>query len=143
MSPESARLTGTFRTFDSALRERIPQLMERIIKGVCDAHGARYELSIERGYRPVVNDPATCERLEQVVTQTFGRDVLLSTRPTMGGEDFSAYLQKAPGVFAFVGAGNVAEDILYPHHHPRFNIDEASLDIGLRYLTAATLDLLR
>ena len=46
------------------------------------------------------------------------------------------------GVFAFVGAGNAFEEILYPHHHPRFNVDEASLDIGLRYLTAATLDLL-
>lgn len=140
--PNSAQLTGTFRTFDAALRERMPALMERIIKGVCDAHGARYELTIERGYRPVINDPAVCARLEQVVTRTFGPNVLLPTRPTMGGEDFSAYLQKAPGVFAFVGAGNAFEEILFPHHHPRFNIDEASLQIGLRYLTAATLDLL-
>jgi amidohydrolase len=140
--PETAQLTGTFRTFDGALRERIPELMERIIKGVCEAHGATYDLRIERGYRPVVNDPAISARLEQVVARTFGADVLLPTRPTMGGEDFSAYLQKAPGVFAFVGAGNAFEEILYPHHHPRFNIDEAALDIGLRYLTAATLDLL-
>ena len=140
--PESALLTGTFRTFDTELRERIPAFMERVIKGVCDAHGASYELRVERGYRPVVNDPAICARLEQVVERTFGPDVLLPTRPTMGGEDFSAYLQKAPGVFAFVGAGNAFEEILYPHHHPRFNIDEASLDIGLRYLTAATLELL-
>lgn len=140
--PGSAMLTGTVRTFDATLRVRIPELMERIIKGICDAHGARYELSIERGYRPVVNDPATCARLERVVHRTFGADVLLSTRPTMGGEDFSAYLQKAPGVFAFIGAGNAVEGILYPHHHPRFNIDEASLNIGLRYLTAATLELL-
>ena len=60
----------------------------------------------------------------------------------MGGEDFSAYQQKAPGVFAFVGAGNVADGITYPHHHPRFQIDEASLHIGLRYMTMATLELL-
>ena len=60
----------------------------------------------------------------------------------MGGEDFSAYQQKAPGVFAFIGARNEQAGIVQPHHHPRFDIDERSLDIGLRYLTAATLDLL-
>lgn len=140
--PNTAQLAGTIRTFDATLRNRIPELMERIIKGICDAHGARYEFAVDRGYRPVVNDPALVERLEQVVERTFGPDVLLPMRPTMGGEDFSAYLEKATGVFAFVGAGNVPADIRYPHHHPRFNIDEASLRIGLRYLTAATLDLL-
>lgn len=140
--PETATLNGTVRTFDAALRQRVPETMERIIRGICDAHGASYEFSLERGYRPVVNDPAICARLEKVVERTFGPDVLLPMRPTMGGEDFSAYLQKAPGVFAFVGAGAVGDASPYPHHHPRFNIDEASLDIGLRYLTAATLDLL-
>ena len=140
--PESAKLAGTIRTFDPVLRERVPETMERVIRGICAAFGATFELTIDRGYRPVVNDPATCARLEHVVARTFGPDVLLPTRPTMGGEDFSAYQQKAPGVFAFIGAGNAFEEILYPHHHPRFNIDEASLDIGLRYLTAATLDLL-
>lgn len=140
--PNTATLTGTFRCFDLELRKRIPELMERIIKGVCDAHGARYELVVEPGYRPVINDPAIAARLEQVVHRTFGPEVLLPTRPTMGGEDFSAYLQKAPGVFAFVGAGNAFADIRYPHHHPRFDVDESSLDIGLRYLTAATLELL-
>ncbi len=140
--PDSARLAGTIRTFDPALRVRIPETMERVIRGVCAAFGATYEFTVERGYRPVVNDPAICALLEQVVQRTFGAGVLQDTRPTMGGEDFSAFQQKAPGVFAFVGAGNAFEEILYPHHHPRFNIDEASLDIGLRYLTAATLELL-
>ncbi|MCC6243872.1 MAG: amidohydrolase [Gemmatimonadaceae bacterium] len=140
--PNTATMTGTIRTFDVALRAHIPVLMERVIKGVCEAHGAEYEYHYLPGYRPVVNDPALSARLADVVTRTFGPDVLIDTRPTMGGEDFSAYQQHAPGVFAFVGAGNTAQDIRYPHHHPRFNVDEAALDIGLRYLTAATLDLL-
>ncbi len=140
--PSTASLSGTIRTFDPQLRERVPALMERIIKGICDAHGARYSFVVQKGYRPVVNDATLCQRLEQVVERTFGEGVLLPTRPTMGGEDFSAFLQKAPGVFAFVGAGNADAQIVYPHHHPRFNVDESSLDIGLRYLTAATLDLL-
>lgn len=140
--PNSARIAGTIRTFDAELRTRVPHVMERTIKGICDAHGAQYEFVVDRGYRPVVNDVDLAQRLERVVERTFGPNTLVPTRPTMGGEDFSAYLQKAPGVFAFVGAGNSAADIRYPHHHAQFNIDEAALDIGLRYLTAATIDLL-
>jgi amidohydrolase len=140
--PNSAFLAGTVRTFDPELRTSVPMRMERIVAGITGAFGATYEFSYERGYRPVVNDPALTDRLRQVVTRTFGHDTLVELRPTMGGEDFSAYQQRAPGVFAFVGAGNVAEGIVHPHHHPRFQIDERSLAIGLRYLTAATLDLL-
>ena len=141
--PETAFLAGTVRTFDAALRSRVPQLMERVIAGVTSAFGATFKFSYERGYRPVVNDPALTARLAGIVAREFGADTLQTLRPSMGGEDFSAYQQKAPGVFAFVGAGNEAEGITFPHHHPRFQIDERSLDVGLRYLLVATLDLLR
>ncbi len=140
--PGSVYLAGTVRTFDAKVRSDVPKFMERIIAGVTSAFGATYEFKVERGYRPVHNDPALSARLTNLVHKTFGAGVFEEMRPTMGGEDFSAYQQKAPGVFAFVGAGNIEEGIRYPHHHPRFQIDERSLDIGLRYLSAATLDLL-
>ncbi len=140
--PNTAYLAGTVRTFDPTLRTTVPVTIERIIKGVTSAFGASYEFRYEPGYRPVINDPALTARLTNVVVNSFGADTLIDMRPTMGGEDFSAYQQRAPGVFAFIGAGNVDVGIDFPHHHPRFQIDERSLDIGLRYLTAATLDLL-
>ncbi len=140
--PNSAFIAGTVRTFDAELRKTVPAQMERLIAGITSAFGATYEFTYEHGYRPVVNHPALAERLRGVVTRTFDESTLIDLRPTMGGEDFSAYQQRAPGVFAFVGAGNVADGIVHPHHHPRFQIDERSLPIGLRYLTAATLDLL-
>ncbi|MBY0492419.1 MAG: amidohydrolase [Gemmatimonadaceae bacterium] len=141
--PNSAYLAGTVRTFDATLRTTVPAQMERVIAGVTSAFGATYDFTYEHGYRPVVNDVALAARLSDVVRRTFASDTLVELRPTMGGEDFSAYQQKAPGVFAFVGAGNVAGGIVHPHHHPRFQIDERSLAIGLRYLAAATLDLLQ
>jgi len=140
--PNSAYLAGTVRTFDAALRQSVPAQMERVITGIASAFGATCEFTYELGYRPVVNDPALATRLRQVVDRTFGPEALTDMRPTMGGEDFSAYQQRSPGVFAFVGAGNIDAGINYPHHHPRFQVDERALDIGLRYLTAATLDLL-
>jgi amidohydrolase len=140
--PETAYLSGTVRTFDVALRTRVPQLMERIIAGITSAFGATFDFKYERGYRPVVNDPELTTRLTGLVEREFGATTLQPLRPSMGGEDFSAYQQKAPGVFAFVGAGNVEAGITFPHHHPRFQIDERSLDLGLRYLLLATRDLL-
>lgn len=140
--PNSAYLAGTVRTFEPALRRAVPAQMERIIRGIAEAFGAAVDFRYELGYRPVVNDRALADRLRQVVTRTFGPDTLIDLRPTMGGEDFSAYQQRAPGVFAFVGAGNAAAGIVHPHHHPRFQVDERALDVGLRYLAAATLDLL-
>ncbi len=140
--PNSAYIAGTVRTFDVALRRTVPERMERLIKGITEGFGARYNFTYELGYRPVVNDPALTEQLAGVVARAFGDGVLDRMRPTMGGEDFSAYQQRAPGVFAFVGAGNTDAGITYPHHHPRFDVDERSLDLGLRYLTAATYELL-
>lgn len=140
--PNSAYLAGTVRTFDPALRDSVPVQMERVIRGIAEAFGASVEFTYERGYRPVINDEALAERLVQVAARTFGTEAIADLRPTMGGEDFSAYQQRAPGVFAFVGARNEARGITWPHHHPRFDIDEQSLDMGLRYLVAATHDLL-
>ncbi len=140
--PNSAYLSGTVRTFDAALRREMPRRMERMIRGITEGFGATYDFTYELGYRPVVNDPALTARLGDVVTRAFGEDVLEPMRPSMGGEDFSAYQQRAPGVFAFVGARNEEAGITYPHHHSRFDIDERALDLGLRYLLAATCDLL-
>lgn len=55
----------------------------------------------------------------------------------MGGEDFSAYLTKAPGTFVLIGAGNVEKGITAPHHHPKFMVDEAALEHGVKVYVGA------
>ncbi|WP_425415434.1 M20/M25/M40 family metallo-hydrolase [Peribacillus loiseleuriae] len=60
--------------------------------------------------------------VESVIRQSFGDDVFELIDPVMGGEDFSYYLQNKPGAFIFVGMGG--EKSMYPHHHPKFDIDE-------------------
>ncbi len=135
--PDVAELNGTVRTFDAALRTRIPQVMERIIKGVTEAHGATYDFTYERGYRSLINDVTVTREMAAVVEAACGPDVLTTLRPTMGGEDFSAFLQKAPGSFFFIGAGNAARGIVHPHHHPRFDIDERALETGVRIFVEA------
>jgi amidohydrolase len=118
--PARAELTGTARSFDAGVRERIPRLIEEIGRGVCAAHGAEFELEFVFGYAPVVNDAGATE----LVREAAG-DRLVDLDPIMGGDDFSAYLAEAPGCYAFIGAGGE-----FPHHHPRFTIDERALAIG-------------
>ena len=135
--PGSVELEGTVRTFDPALRERVPLLMERIIAGVTSAHGARYQWEYVRGYHPVLNDEQACGLLRRAVVRALGAEALAEGTPTMGGEDFSAYQQRAPGAFFFIGARNEERGIVYPHHHERFDLDERALDYGTRIFVAA------
>jgi amidohydrolase len=124
--PGRAELQGTVRSFDPEIRERLPRLIEDVIRGVTSAHGADYELEYHLGYRPVVNDDAATA----LVREQIGGDELAELAPIMGGDDFSAYLAQAPGCYAFIGAAPQGE--AFPHHHPRFAIDERALATGVR-----------
>jgi amidohydrolase len=126
--PGRAELSGTTRSFDPDVRKRLRELIEDVARGVCAAHGAEYELDYTFGYDPVVND----ERATALVRAAAGEDALTGLDPIMGGDDFSAYLGCAPGCYAFIGAGSEESGAVYPHHHPRFRIDERALAVGVR-----------
>jgi amidohydrolase len=141
--PGAVELCGTARCFDRELRESIPRKMEQIIKGITAAHGADYDFKYEFGYRPVINNNEITAVIEETVLEVFGHEALALVRPNMGGEDFSAYQQKAPGAFFFVGAGNPEKESAYPHHHSRFTIDEDALQIGIKTFLHATFKFLK
>jgi amidohydrolase len=126
--PGQAELSGTVRTFDPELRERIPRVIEEIAGGVARAHGAQATLDYEFAYRAVVNDPEVAELVRSVVEPSE----LTEIDPIMGGDDFSAYLAEVPGCYAFIGAGSEEAGATYMHHHPRFRIDERALATGVR-----------
>jgi amidohydrolase len=140
--PGSVELAGTVRTLDPELRDEIPRLMERIVKGVTDAHGATYDFTYERGYRPVINHDDATQLLRRAIVDALGAEFLTEAIPTMGGEDFSAYQQRTPGAFFFIGARNEARGIMQPHHHECFDVDEQALEYGVRIFVAAARDFL-
>ncbi|WP_047151791.1 M20 family metallopeptidase [Aneurinibacillus tyrosinisolvens] len=140
--PGSVQICGTTRTLDSRVRETLPELMERVIKGITDAHGATYAFHYVFGYHPVVNNEQVTRVIEDTVCEVFGNEALDMMRPNMGGEDFSAFQQKAPGTYFYVGAGNQEKGIIYPHHHPRFTVDEDALEKGVKMFIHATFKLL-
>jgi amidohydrolase len=129
--PERAELGGTVRTFEADLRARMPELLEEVARGITSAHGAGYELDYTFGYRPVVNDPEVTGLVTRALSGVEGAE-LSELAPIMGGDDFSAYQAEAPGCYFFVGAGSEEAGAIWPHHHPRFRIDERALQIGVR-----------
>lgn len=133
---DSAELTGTIRTFDPEVAEQIVHEMERTIKGVCDAAGATYSFTYERGYPAVVNHPEETNLLRTVASDIIGADHVFEIAPTMGGEDFAYYLQQVPGTFFFTGAG---DETFYPHHHPKFDFEEQAMQHAARILIEVTL----
>jgi amidohydrolase len=126
--PDRAELAGTVRSFDADVRTRMPVLIEEVVRGVAGAHGAAYELDYTFGYRPVVNDEAATTLVRAAIPPEMATDLA----PIMGGDDFSAYLGEAPGCYAFIGAGSEEAGATFPHHHPRFRIDERALRTGVR-----------
>lgn len=135
--PSEAQLVGTVRVFSPELRRRAPELLERAVAGVCAAHGAEYAFDYLRAYRPVVNTKWVAAELRQVAGEAVGAAQVVTADRWAAGEDFSAYLEKAEGCFFGVGSGSAAADSEWPHHHPRFTLDERALETGLRVMVAA------
>ena len=127
---DEVRLTGTTRAYTENNRNMIKKRMQDIIDGVSKSFGAEIVLKYKEGYPPTVNheDPTklVLEASSMVVGKRAGYPYL-----SMGGEDFSYYLQKVPGCFFFVGSAPDKNNILStPHHCSHFDIDERSLLIG-------------
>ncbi|MWC26735.1 M20 metallopeptidase family protein [Paenibacillus sp. MMS18-CY102] len=131
---ERATLHGTVRTFRNEVRAGIRSRMETVIQHIAEMFGAQITLDYREGYPAVVNDDGEAERFQSVAKRLFGDEAVQLSGLIMAGEDFSYYLQQVPGCFMFVGAGNDACGASYPHHHPRFDIDERAMLHAARLL---------
>lgn len=136
---DSAKLTGTVRTFNPEVRDFIEKEIERMIEGECLSSGATYKFTYERGYDALYNHINETRFFVNTMEQVYDPKLIFAGEPTMGGEDFAYYLQKVPGTFFFTGAGNPEIGANFPHHHPRFDIDERAMLIASKALVAVTL----
>ncbi|WP_171643749.1 M20 family metallopeptidase [Paenibacillus phytorum] len=140
--PNTATIGGSVRSFNPELREKIPTFIERIVKGITEAHGATYELDYRFGYAPTINDEVVTRFMDEMVCELFGEESREFVKPTMASEDFSAYQKVVPGSYVAIGAGNKEKGIIYPHHHPKFTFDEEALQYGVKLLVNGTLKIL-
>lgn len=137
---ESAELTGTVRTFNPKLQQQLPGIIERIIKGTCEAYRATYEFDYYIDIPATITDAHCSEISRRAVEHSIGEEHLIQFPGTPGGEDFSYYLERTPGVYAFVGCRTPENDCLYELHSDKFNLDEDSMLNGAAFYVQYTLE---
>lgn len=140
--PNVAELQGTFRTYRTETHALIKRRLEAIVTGIATAMDCTASLETFQVTPPLINDAAVAERLRHAIAPTV-RQRGLSLRDdfrTMTAEDMAVILNHVPGTFFFVGSANAARGLNFPHHHARFDIDEASLPIGVALLCDAVSD---
>lgn len=134
---DQVQMLGTVRSLHPETHANLPQWIEQIVASVCNTYGAKYELSYRRGVPSVQNDFALTQLLEEAAREAWGSDrVQILPEPSLGAEDFSLYLQEAPGTMFRLGVGH-ADKPNYPLHHPQFEIDEAAIVTGVVTLAYA------
>lgn len=137
---DKAKLIGTVRTFNEDVRTLIEKEIERVVKGTCITADCDYKYEYERGYPAVVNHDAETDYLIECVNNIPSVEVLEESALQMGGEDFAYYLQHVKGTFFFTGARPEGVPVAYPHHHPKFDIDEKALLVAAKSLGSAALN---
>ena len=137
--PDRVTIGGTVRLFDPELRKQIPSWIEKLTKGLTEAHGASYQLDYQFGYSSVINEEKITSLVEETIVGTFGESNFVRSNAIMGSEDFSAFSEAAPGCFAFLGAGSENPEENYPHHHPKFIVKDEVLILGVHYFVRTAL----
>lgn len=139
--PDSVTLTGTCRSFDPGVRDRLGELVPEVAAHAAAAAGCTAHTVYRKITPAVVNDAGEAARALRAAERVFGEGRVTAACQTMGGEDFSEFLLRVPGAFAFVGAAR-ADGPRGPHHAPDFDFDERALPLAARLLAAFARDVL-
>ena len=139
---DTVEMVGTVRTHDKAMRAQAEGLIRRVCEHTAAVYGATCELDYEYLAPPLINDPALSALARSAAARLFGEGSLRNIPPQMSSEDFATYLERAPGVFAFVGGRNEALGFTAANHNERFSIDESVLMRGAALHAQFALDFL-
>lgn len=128
--PDDAVLEGTIRTLDEKVRSQAKKHLTSVTKSVCKAFKASCKVEfLEDAYPVTINDEKVAKRVFTILRTIKGTRTT-QIKPILGGEDFSRFLQKAPGVFYFLGTRNPDKGCLYTNHSSKFKVDEEVLKYG-------------
>ncbi len=127
------KLIPEIRCTDYHTRLQVIERIKRVAESVCQVYGAEVSVNIREGYPPVINTPDAFEIASSTVVELLGPDsLLIIEQPSMGGEDFSYYLEHVHGCFVRFGARNSYQEFI-PTHSSMFDFDEEVIRIGAVY----------
>ncbi|GGT30367.1 peptidase [Streptomyces chromofuscus] len=137
--PQHAELSGTVRCLDMEAWREAPDIVHAAIDEVANLHRAKSEINYVRGVPPVVNEPGVTELLNDAMTARRGPESVEATDQSLGGEDFSWYLEQVPGAMARLGVRTPGERTVRDLHQGDFDVDESAITVGVELFTAAAL----
>ena len=140
--PQSVTFSGSFRLFREETRAMIKERIRAVTEGVASAMGCRADVNFGLGIGPVVNDAEVAGRAREVFAG-FGDAVNVVEQPWMASEDVGLFMGRNPSAYLLVGSANHQLALDYPHHHPRFDIDEDVLPLSVGLMSALIADYLR
>ncbi|MFB8180108.1 amidohydrolase [Streptomyces sp. NPDC055966] len=135
--PQHAELSGTVRCLDLEAWRQAPDIIHAAIDEVATMHRAKSEITYVRGVPPVVNDKESADLLRRAMSARRGRESVESTEQSLGGEDFSWYLERVPGAMARLGVRRPGERTVRDLHQGDFDADEHAITVGVEMFTAA------
>ena len=141
--PATAEMTGTVRTSAPEVRDHIERRIGEIASNVAAAFRAEAETIYLRGYPPMINDPELTATVRSAAEEDVGADNVFDREPLMAGEDMAFVSEKVPTTMIGLGVANPERGIIYPPHHPRFDLDEDALAVGVKVLSNAALKYLQ
>lgn len=137
-----ALIEGTTRCFSNEINDAFEKRIRRVCENTASAYRATAELEYDQLVIPTINDEECSKIAENAAEKLFGKEAVAKFPMTTGGEDFSFYMKDIPGAFAFVGSRNDEKVTYYPHHHPKFDIDEDCLEVSSSLYAQFALDYL-
>ena len=135
---DRVQLLGTVRSLHPETRNNLPDWIEKIVSNVCNSYNAKYEVNYRQGVPSVQNDNALTQLLQSAAEEAWTNErVQILPEPSLGAEDFSIYLEHAPGAMFRLGVGYEERIINHPLHHPQFEVDESAIMTGVVTLAYA------
>lgn len=141
--PETVAMSGTIRTYDQGVREKLRDDLTLSTKKIAESAGATAEVSIEPMYSTTINDAELTERMAPVIERAADGKVATAELPG-AAEDFSFFAQQVPGLYVFLGVTPEGQDpaTAAPNHNPEFFVDESALVVGTRTMAMMAVDFL-
>ncbi|WP_328371995.1 M20 family metallopeptidase [Streptomyces sp. NBC_00445] len=137
--PQHAELSGTVRCLDIEAWRQAPDIVHAAIDEIANLYRAKSEINYVRGVPPVVNDAGVTELLRDAMVARRGVEAVEDTEQSLGGEDFSWYLEHVPGAMARLGVRTPGERTVRDLHQGDFDADESAITVGVELFTAAAL----
>jgi amidohydrolase len=142
--PQTAELTGTIRTFEPGVRQKVVDRFDQIARGVGEALGCQVQVDVKRMTPALINDEGVASTVQNSARRVLSESELdTAAYTTMGAEDMAFMQEKVPGCFFFVGSNDKARHLDYGHHHPKFDFNEEALIRASALMAAAAMDVLQ